>query len=238
MFMRICLLLLFLIGSAQAAQIETEYRVLPVKGSLGRRADVEFQCNLSSNTPSRDYVLTVKREGGGAVLTISFRGEGITVSQPLKKGQKLGNGKLEKIDPLSGDVLAAKEFAFKNGRVSFQNLSPKYIYRLSYTLIANPQNDLRIVSPEVSVLKGDKKDKRQGNAQLLKFTVPVFFSPGSYYLDENARYTLDGVKSLLKVCDVKITGYADNSKIVKSKVPSNKELAKLRALSVKNYLLK
>ena len=237
MFMRICLLLLFLIGNAQSAQIETEYRVLSIKGALGRRADVEVQCDLSHGNSSRNFVLTVKREGNSATLTVSFQGRGITVFQPLKEDQKLKNGRLEKVDPLSGDVLTFQRFSFKDGKINFQDLEPKYIYRLSYRIVASIQNNLRIISPQVSIKKGNLEENKR-NEQLLKFVVPVFFSPGSYQLDEKGKYILNGIKDLLKLCKIKVIGYADNSTIVKSKVASNRELAKLRALSVKNYLLK
>ena len=241
MFMRICLLLLFLIGNAFSSEIETTYRVLPTKGALSRRADVEFICDLSyeKENSSRNFVLTVEREEKGAVLTLSFRGKGIKIFQQLRNGQKVQSASLEQIDPLSGDVVDSKKIKFSSNRLEIQGLKPGYIYRLKYKII-DKSPDLRILTPKVSILDNIKKEIRENGVEnySLKFTIPVFFSAGSYSLDKKAKYLLEGLRSLKEICKVKIIGYADSSQIVKAKVPSNKELAKLRAESVKNYLSK
>ena len=236
MFMRICLLLLFLIGNAYSSEIEIEYKVLPVKSVFARRADVKVSCNLPCKNSSGDFVLTAKRCNHGVNLIVSFRGRGISIYQPIRKGQRIEDGKLEKVDPLSGDIISSKNALFKNGKVKFQNLSPDYIYRLSYKIVDNSDN-VRITSPKVYIIKDDKKAESPIK-ESLDFTIPVFFQPGSFSLDSKAKYTLDRIKKLAKFCRITVIGYADNSKIVRSNVPSNKELAKLRAISVKNYLIK
>ena len=236
MFMRICLLLLFLIGSAYSSEIEIDYKVLPVKGVFARRADVKVSCSLYCKNKPEDFVLTAKRCNDGVNLVISFRGKGISVYQSTKNGQRIGDGKLEKVDPLSGDIISSESASFKDGKLEIRNLSPDYIYRLSYKIIDKSDN-VRVTSPKVFIIRDEKKSENS-NKESLDFTIPIFFQPGSFSLDAKAKYTLDGIKNLVNFCKVTVIGYADNSKIVRSKVPSNKELAKLRAISVKNYLIK
>jgi len=70
----------------------------------------------------------------------------------------------------------------------------------------------------------------------ISFKIPIFFQKGSYQLDSKAKLILDEIKPLTKVCNLKVIGYADSTKIVKAKVKSNIILAKERALSVLKYL--
>jgi len=85
---------------------------------------------------------------------------------------------------------------------------------------------------------GSSEVKEEKRDRILTVKVPVFFSPGSYSLSEEAKQVLNGLKDLLKsgYCSVTVVGYADGSVIVKSKVSSNEVLAKLRAMAVKKYL--
>lgn len=234
--MRICLLLLCLINSSVAADIKVYSVVLPYTGDIYRRADVEFNCGTggSSNSFSRNFVLSVKRVNNGAVLTISFHGTGVRIVQPLKSNQSLQGGKLLKIDPLSGEIVDVLDVSFKGKVLQVSDLEPKYIYRLSYTIFDKSEN-LKIVPPSVQVQGRTVKVQKMERGDL-KFTVPIFFSPGSHSLDKKARFTLDKLKNLVGLCEVKIIGYADSTKIVRSNVSSNQKLANLRAMAVKNYL--
>ena len=228
MYTRICLLWLFLASSAVGGEISVSYQVLKERGALSRRADLLFNC--SSSNRAGNYSLTVKPFSSGIEVKLSFRGKGLEVVQTLREGQSILGGTLEVVDPLTGDVVGSSSVSFNRGKVRLKGLREGFIYRLTYRL-SDSSKEKHLVPPLVRLDGGSGE-------RVLKFKVPIFFAPGSFSLDSKAKFTLDALKGLKEVCDISVVGYSDSTKIVRAKVPSNEELARLRALSVRNYLEK
>jgi hypothetical protein len=233
--MIICLLLLFLKGEFNAfgMDINYDYKVLNLKSALARRADIIFSCNLNSLSKKvENYTLMVKPRTKGILIVITFQGKGIKIIQKLKRNQKISMSKLSQIDPLSGEVLNEIPVSFKKGYIELHDLKDG-IYRISY-FISDASFRKSIISPYIRIFSN-----YSSNSSIKKkiiFTVPIFFPPGSFKLDNKAKLTLKYLKNLKDVCSIKVIGYSDRTKITKSKVKSNEELSRLRALSVKNYL--
>jgi flagellar motor protein MotB len=239
--------------SAYAGIEAVDYKVVNNSSSIYRRADITFTCPIGESkviskreVKGGDFVLEVVPQEESINVSISFKGSGIRVNQPLLNGQKIGGALLQKLEPLSGRVINSMELPVKDNGTSVQieakNLQPGN-YKLVYE-ISTLKNDDSILAPEVEIIsEGREKQEEQREETSLKedsekitFTVPVFFGPGEYTINYKNRLLLDGVKPLVKYCSVKITGYANGTPIVKTNVDSNQELAKRRAEAVKRYL--
>lgn len=212
--------MLFLSFSLNSSGAEVEYKVLSKRGALARRADVFFNCPVKS---APDYTLSVERVDGGVLIELSFSSSELHLKQPLKEGEKLSkSARLFEVER-GGEVKELAQVPFKGRELKVENLNPQKRYLLRY-LVELPPGDDSVPAPEIEEEKG------------VEFRVSVFFPKGSYRLNKEAKFLLDGVKPLTKSCKVKIVGYADSTKIVRAKVESNEALAKKRALSVLNYL--
>ena len=234
MFMRICLLLLFLISNALAGNIDITYRVLNYGGILSRRADVVITCyNGTTNKSLRqNFVLKIKPQGNKIIVKVFFKGKSILLVQKIKENQILSKATLKEIDPLSGEEKVIKEIAFKNNRILINNLNADKPYYIEYSIF-DDLKEKHIISPKVVL---ETEESKIQNTRTFQISIPIFFNTGSYNLDSKARFTLRKIKKLKGLCNVKVIGYADNTKITKSKVKSNEELANLRALSIKRFL--
>jgi len=227
LFTKICLLLFFLAvnGTIYAQEISVDYKVLSQRGELSRRADVTFYCP-SGNT--RDYTLTVSGKRDSINVTIGFKGRSIKVLQKVEEGQKITKALLLAVDPLSGEIQEKREVSFSRGKLSIKGLSSSNVYRLTYIVEDNRKK--KILIPPVVKIGDSSKSGR------ISFTVPIFFKKGSYNLSEKEFFRLQKLRPLINTCRVKITGYSDSTKIVKTNVKTNEELARLRAISVKRVL--
>lgn len=236
--MRICLLLLFLVSSSFAQEVEVSYKLIPNKGAIYRRADVVVSCNfpVEGSRKINNYTLEVSRSGQGVNVTVSFRGKGIHLYQPLKKGQSLDSAMLSKVNILTGETVENQPIKFRNGKIYVNSLDDRFVYRLSYTVLDGSAVK-RLIPPQVELIGSSEAEEKKEH-KVLKIKIPVFFSSGSYSLSEKEKLVLNELKNFLKsgYCSVKVIGYADGTAIVKSKVSSNEILAKLRAMAVKNYL--
>jgi len=237
---RICLLLLFSAGSALAAVETVDYKVVDSSSSLFRRVDVNFSCPLGGGevrAGGEDFVLEASPVDNGVELSISFKGKGIEVVQELLPGQEVSGALLQKVEPLSGSVISSKEVQVKReeglARIEVADLAPGN-YRLVFRISTSGGED-SIVAPEVVVLK-ESPSKETFGGEEVSFTVPLFFGPGEYSLNEKNRLVLKGLKPLVNRCKVRITGYANGTPIVKTKVDSNRELARKRAEAVAKFL--
>jgi outer membrane protein OmpA-like peptidoglycan-associated protein len=180
---------------------------------------VIIECPVSQK--EGDFKLTVEREGKKFKVEITLSGiSELELRQPLREGERASSTLL--LTTVNGEKRKVKELPFDNGTVKVTGLNPEQTYSVSYW----------VESPKDSLLAPNLKTGKQK----LIFKVPVFFKKGSYRLTREALITLREIKPVTKVCKVKVVGYADKTKIVRAKVSSNKELAKRRALSVKNYL--
>jgi len=227
--MRICLLLLFLITSnSLGAEIETEFKVVNSPSSLYRRADVIVECPLGEG--GRNFILDVKRESSGLKVSVRFRGKEIEVRQKLLNNQEVTGANLYRIEPLIGTLDRVKEIPVKveNGTAVMKVSGlQEGDYQLTYTVKGNVKT---LLSPQVRL------SSAQRDARSITFKIPVFFRPGEYTLNQKNRMLLEGIKSLVDTCRIRVVGYANGTPITKTPVDSNRELARKRALSVKNFL--
>ncbi|WP_170137337.1 OmpA family protein [Thermovibrio guaymasensis] len=214
------LLFIFLSLNSSSLGAQVEYKVLKVKGDLGRRAEVIFKCSFKD---SGKYSLTVERLGLKINVEITFPGKEFVLKQPTRKGEELSStAELFEIKE-NNTIKQIAQLPFRNGELQIKNLNPQKEYLLKYSVKLKENKD-SLLAPKI-----DEKNT-------ISFKIPIFFQKGSYQLDSKAKLILDEIKPLIKVCNLKVIGYADSTKIVKAKVKSNIILAKERALSVLNYL--
>jgi len=245
---RICLLLLSLTTcNAFAGITSVDYRVVNSDSPLYRKVELKFSCPLGGaaavESSTAPFVLETAPVEGGVRVSITFSGRGIRVAQELTGSQKISSAVLNRLEPLSGKVVSSMELPV-NLQGNVARIEAKNLQEGKYTLtyiIETPEAQPVLMAPEVEVFKGeqerDESPPEEPEAEeTLTFTVPIFFGPGEYTINYKNRAVLDGLRPLVEYCDVEITGYANGTPIVKTKVDSNQELARKRAEAVKKYL--